>query len=313
MSRVERVRVLAWSLYDLYPAPETSTGKMLRRSVLRGLSPNSKVPCPDCGGDGFTVDKFKRSQVCALCAGKGRVAVDAYDREQKPIGTQETSTVTRTRSNPCDRCGGSGVYKHARCDTCDGSGRREYSPFELHVTEAKDGVVDVLEAAIERRDQSGSYHELERCIAGIAKHVNKPQPFNRLIGDEGRLARDLYTRVWVGSSEDNIPLPELPPLHRELAELAERYVVWAMPPEIRVPAGVVFAWEHRFDANRQRPRANGSRFESRDEIILARRELGESVPSLAAEYGLTDDGLKKALRRARDERERRRRMERRTA
>jgi hypothetical protein len=334
------VDAIAWSLYDFDLAPETGTGRIHRRALVsKSLTGTESIPCRACSkpgetkkGSGWRRDRFGRPFPCEACGGftepdgtlhkgKGKLAYDPYDNNQEPrkIGADDKPiapavTLTRKCLNGCrpDEKGKNRLANGWTCPECRGKGRVRIVPL-LDVSEEREASdVD----PIERRDRAGSYAELEDAIRRIAKHVNKPEPFKRLINDDGRLARDLYHRVWVGSTDDNIPLADLPPMHRELAELARRYVISAMPSEIRVPAGVVYAWERRNERDEMRAKVrnvNGTTLNRRDEMMLLRLEAGESVPSLAAEYGLKERGVQAACARAREHRERARRRERKSA
>ena len=152
----------------------------------------------------------------------GRLAFDAYTGER--VGTAGTVAVTRTRSAVCDRCGGTGVWKGKRCAVREGDGRREWSPFELHLpgdeerAGAEEGGLLARPRHLAVLYAAGSYAELERALAGL-----------RIL--DARAHRLWWRRYGLGGGD-------VAAVDVHALEGAWRFVEWAMPGRVRVPPGV---------------------------------------------------------------------------
>ena len=285
----EALMILAWGIHVYTVTPH---GSLNPQSGLVGTR-RRKCVCDN----GWLVDKFKRKTGCPSCGGtteergKGYVLTDPYDREAKPIGNLETGTVTKTKRKPCDRCATTGVVKGERCYVCDGTGTREWAPFELRVVDDPDSVIDdqldAMLAGIVKRDELGSFKQLEWCMGEIAKRsLHRFRAFTLVyLGDPDPHSET--TRLWADEALDDLCV--------------------LMPFEIRVPSELASAWRNRDSANRK-PKGRTVptlQLARRDDEMLRRYDQeGASTTMLAEAYGLTQRGVQDALAKARD-RERR--------
>jgi hypothetical protein len=299
LTRREKILLLAGSLHDLLSGPK---GMSLRATGKAAAS--HYEPCLACGGawgvgaktgrkhayrsgNGWRLDQFT-DETGKQHAGSGRVGMDAMTG--KPVGTAEnTLAAKKTVSWVCNFCHGTGVHKKVRCGPCEGTGRREHSPFVLS------GVSDTetlrndptltLELAIERRDQAGSYHELELCLAEMRRksphrhrvfyaiHVAKTRAKAALTADEGR---------W-------------------LAE-AMTFLETTMPTEVRVPGAIIEASRRDLSANQRFAKGKSSPQkwrEARDVEIRERFANGETAGLIAEALGLSRSRVNEILYRER--------------
>lgn len=282
-----------------------------------GLVPAARTPCTDCGGvelhddfghvirrqkgRGVIRDRYQRPQPCTRCgggrttdgelvAGTGYLDRDPMDATNIRIGSTATKATARPRRTvKCDACDGEGAHGNGRrCTVCDGAGRRDQHIFELHLTSERDTVADDADRmsdAIDARNESGSYHELDRALAGIARHVNKPERFAVLTVYAIEALR-LLDELW-------LPPPtrmqdELQEAEQLLAETALAYIAWRMPDPIRVPAEVQanakLLAEHR---TRVKGRGAGPKaLEQRAKEMRQHARDGRSPQWIAAEYGV---------------------------
>jgi hypothetical protein len=212
------------------------------------------------------------------------VFTDRMDVARAAVGDAETKATARpTKTVRCDSCGGQGAYGNGeRCPHCDGVGHRPLHRFDLQLDTGGDqDDADPIDRAIDRRDQSGSYHELEMALAGIVHHVNKPVRFMALTVD-GLLALKLLDEVYLPPLT---PLEEMTPWRQALVELALAYIDSRMPDPIRVP-GDVRLNERELKDRRTRARGKGGPLKVRDSEI--RRLARAHGPQwIAAEYGLS--------------------------
>lgn len=278
-----------------------------------GLAPTRRVPCPACAsGDrpGWVPERrngvVKRWLPCTTCGGReatetakakrgrGFIAVDPMDSEQRAVGSTDTHATARPRKRVrCDACAGEGATAKGRCARCDGSGWRDLHQFDLHLDLHESGELDALTAAIVRRDKAGSYHELDLALAGISRHVNKPLRFAALTVNADR-ARRLLDQVYLTKT---VTLMGLSAFDQALVELAMAYLDMRMPDPIRVPADVV--------ANRKilqhRPRwPKGTALtrierERRNKEIRKLARDGRAYQWIAAEFGLSDRQLREII------------------
>lgn len=294
--RRKQIELLITTRYDNLWFP---TGSLRTSS---GFAPSQRVPCPECGHrdtPGWIVDRFDRKRPCTACGGRteqrdggqwrasdrgrGYVFTDRMDVARAAVGDAETKATARpTRMVRCDSCGGQGAYGNGeRCPHCDGAGQRPLHRFDLQLDTGGSDDADPIDRAIDRRDQSGSYHELELALAGIVHHVNKPVVFLALTLN-GPLAVRLL---------DDAYLPPITPVEsmsvwrQSLVELALAYVDSRMPDPIRVPTDVRLNERIRRD-HRTKARGKGGPLKVRDsEIRKLARVHGPQW--IAAEYGLS--------------------------
>lgn len=249
------------------------------------MAPFREHRCGTCKGSGKGRDRFRREVVCAACDGAGRLAFDAYTGER--VGTAGTVAVTRTRSAVCDRCGGTGVWKGKRCAVCEGDGRREWSPFELHLpgdeerAGAEEGGLLARPRHLAVLYAAGSYAELERALAGL-----------RIL--DARAHRLWWRRYGLGGGD-------VAAVDVHALEGAWRFVEWAMPGRVRVPPGVREGARHyeAWLASRRNGGSDSRAMQVRDDRMLRMRDAGTSLAELAVAFRLTERAVYKALDRAR--------------
>jgi hypothetical protein len=221
-----------------------------------------------------------------LVAGAGEVARDPMDALGVRVGSEATVASARPRRTVrCDACDGDGVRRGVRCVRCDGVGRRELHAFDLHLGGGESSG-DPLTDAIEARDRSGSYRELDLALAGVIHHVNKPARYRVLTRHGVRVLR-LLDDLWLPPA--SVLLEDLDGWSQALVERALEYIVWRMPDPIRVPAGVVAnAREHREHRLRVKGRsaANGA-VVKRDAEIRGLVRRGVPTQRVAFDYGLS--------------------------
>lgn len=280
------IALLAGSLLDLSVVTSSwRRNPLSSESGPRGLAPFRERRCETCKGSGRARDRFRREVVCSACDGAGRLAFDAYTGER--VGTAVTPTVVRMRSALCDRCGGSGVWKGARCSICDGQGRREWSPFELHMP-ADEERVGAEEGGLLARPRhlavlwaAGSYAELERALGEL---------------------RPLRTnRVWVGVYVHGGPAGDVLPAD---LEVGWRMVEERMPARVRVPRGVRQAAGRR---DYRGVRGSGLRQHKDERFALAARDSeirrlwdngrGMTATEISREFGLQKSRVYEILNR----------------
>lgn len=186
MTRRVQLVLLLESLHDLLPAPETWTGRLQRRNVVgSGPVPSRKVECTVCEGRG----RLRSLRPCTTCGGdpltgkigRGYRVVDDYTGQE--VGTAETEVHAMMTDARCDRCGGYGrlgasasqepAKDAQRCDRCNGRGTvsrpdsRRLDGMLRRLASGQAGGSDPTLAALERRDQAGSYHELDQALANL--------------------------------------------------------------------------------------------------------------------------------------------------
>jgi hypothetical protein len=279
--RKKAIVLLAEHLYDSLAGP-----KGQRFHAGKGTTAATHYePCVRCGGHwlegprtkirygyrrgtGWVEDRFGRKQPCDSCggyedasgrpqAGAGRVGMDRMTGTK--VGTEDNTTAARrTVSWTCNFCHGLGVKKGVRCEPCEGSGRREHTPFLLAGV-ASDDMPDVdipaLDRAIARRDESGSFHELDRCLAELARrspHYWRTFHSVHVVKTRQDIDLDYRQRVW---------------LQQAYAQLLN----W-MPKEIRVPRYLVYAESEK---RKQRPHVRGN---------VDRKALGDRDAWMRSEF-----------------------------
>jgi hypothetical protein len=286
-SRRASIALLAGSLLDLSVVTSTWRRNPLSSETgPRALAPFREHRCEACKGSGKGRDRFRREVVCAACDGAGRLAFDAYTGER--VGTAETPTVLRFRSALCDRCGGTGVWKGARCETCEGDGRREWSPFELHLP-GEDERVGADEGGLLARPRhlavlyaAGSYAELERGLTELRA--------------EAPSRHRLWW--WRYGRGDELPLAGWERFELELAWVS---IEQRMPARVRVPPAIREGQRHyeAWLATRKNGSTDAKAVQVRDDRMLRMREAGTSLEELAAAFKLTRSAVYDALDRAR--------------
>lgn len=216
-------RLLAGALFDMLHFPETSTGAMLRKQTLRGEAPTQWVECERCSGEGR--DRFRRT--CRDCDSAGRVKIDPYTG--RVVASEQSAAPPRLDRWLCNICHGRGVEPknpQVRCRACEGDGYREHPP--LTAVQPADPLrgdpATVLEQAILRRDEAGSFRELELCLAHLRR--------------QSRHRHRVYWQVAVLRDRSTSDLSETE--RRWLAE-ADRDLAELMPDEIRVPGWLLHA------------------------------------------------------------------------
>lgn len=249
-----------------------------------GFVPSVLEPCRSCGGvlllddfgkvvrrrkgRGWVRDRFGRKTPCSACGEAGWIARDPMDSVGARVGSSETAATARPRRTVrCDACDGEGVRLGERCPYCDGAGRRDLHAFELAFV-PPDAVVDAdpVDVAIDRRNDSGSYAELDRALAALRAR-SLPQ------------LRALLALAETGERSD-------------AAGAGLAFVAARMPAAVRVPAAVrANAAERRRHLERLKGRRlngdAGRAVEARDREI--RKLIGSGRPTqwVAFEFGLS--------------------------
>lgn len=294
MTRRARLLALLWTLNDLLPAPHGSL------NPARGLAASVKVACPDCTA-GWVVDRFKRERPCVSCggrvepsgkqgqwlkddAGRGWVQTDPMDADHAPVQTSDVSArpTKPSRMVTCDACEGSGVGAiHLRdladpsseyrdpCRYCQGSGKRAVTTFDLQLDKERSDQGTALEAAIERRREQGSYHELDEALAVL------PQSWRTLVAE---VHTERSGRALSGTEH-------------VILEAALRALEFLMPDTIKVPASVKAAVKHaaeRADKTLANGRGAGKlQLDKRDKEIRRLVRQGRPTQWVAGEYALS--------------------------
>lgn len=286
VTKRERVILLLGSLNDLSYFPLGSL------KSTRGLTAARKTPCPDCSlageterGSGWVVDRFKRRSPCVTCGGteeprkpgRGWVKLDGMDADHAPVQAVDAAAApTRPpRMVTCDACGGSGAgIPHLRdpldplseyrepCGYCGGSGKRV--AVDLRAWRGREEAaesVDPVTDAIERRNQAGSYHELELALALLTK----PQ-------------RRVLDAVYVRGGEES-------PRSRAALDA----LVLLLPDELRVPGQVIGnARERRLQLRRTRGRGSSvAAITARNKEIRTLIRQRRPTQWVASEFGLS--------------------------
>lgn len=239
--RSTRLQALGWSLPDVTPAP---AGARFADGG-RGVAPTAWRVC-SCDA-GVVRDRFKRETTCGLCGGAGRVKVDGYTLDQ--VSTATTPAPVRVRRVLCDRCGGEGFWKHARCQQCSGSGELSIPDFRVPPALSRARFVDAPSEIIRLREQ-GSYDELEHVLAQV--RVVQPAAFRTW----------LQVRVYGTTTEAEAG---------GWLRAGDRLVSALMPRKVLVPSSIRYAWLTVQDG-----RTRNERIRS-----LARRGTGSSAIATA--------------------------------
>jgi hypothetical protein len=247
--RRRQIELLIATRFDYTFEPETFTGKVVRRGATAGKgSPSHWQPCQSCEG-GSRRDRFGKLVPCDVCNATGRLRVDDYTGavvvtdEDKPVALGDL--IRRdTRTVKCPDCqdlagNATGVIRGQPCRRCTGTGSAPVPGSWLSEPADPDRTtgdpLDAMLNAIERRNTVGSYHELDRALADISRHVNKPLTFYALTVNAAqalRLLDELYT---LGTRDH----ADITMFEQALVDLALAYIDTRMPDPIRVPPDVV--------------------------------------------------------------------------
>ena len=210
---------------------ETTTGNIVRRFGVAGEGPTHRIACPSCGGDkrrrvrGFLV---KCPPEPNGCDGKGWVAVDDYT--ERRIGDSSTHLETGTRYVSCDACGGERRHRNGEpCLKCRGSGSVPVTESQWrsarHLAAAADAseygaAGDPVSAAIDKRDELGSYWELGLALGALRLEL--------------RTAYRVVASIYI---DRRLELNGHAPT-RLAHDIGVAYVVRLMPDPIKVPPAV---------------------------------------------------------------------------
>lgn len=272
-------------------------------------------------GAGVYRDRFKREQPCEGCGGyrkpdgtivpgEGRVGVDRMTGSR--VGTEATYAQPGRDSWPCNFCTplgsvrdvkrGTGVDvsrrledgSHPRCEPCGGTGTRTASKG-LGVEPRRLDDVDVTLTAIERgireRNAVGHYHELEVCLAELARR----SPHRHRVFHGVHVVKTLSAGVLSGT--------EAVLLRQAYADLS-KWLRAAVGGEVRVPAEVLAL--HRRDpdgrlAAESRLRVKGSvvpkRMLADRDAEIVKRSRSESTLAIAESLGLSVRQVQRVLDR----------------
>ena len=264
---IQSVKLLLWSLYDVDHQPPTATGQITRKAGARRVAESDTAP---------------------------------------------------TFSTRCDRCGGSGDgkarFERGRrttlCELCGGTGRRVWSKTEPPRTpDDADLILDAVTRHVSKRRDGALlvYARLEKHLAGLVKHVNKPPEFSLLRGREyeaQRLLVGTYVPDHAAYAEarlDPFTAAEarLSDEDRRLVDVALAYLAYELLRDlgsIPVPADVREAERSRekwLDAVKN---TRGPAKQARDrELKRLHREQGWQVPALARRAGLSERQVQEIL------------------
>lgn len=260
--------------------------------VGSGPVPTRKVPCELCGNSPYR-GRLRSLRPCSHCGGdpltdkpgRGFRIIDDYTGQE--VGTAETEVHAMMTDARCDKCGGYGRLSACasqepakdaqRCDRCNGRGtvsRPDSRRLDGMLRRLASGQAasDPTLAALERRDQAGSYHELDQALANLrelypgwwrlvwALHVTHARETDDLLEGETRgldAGLDFLDR--------NLPDPLLVPPWLEAKARAE-----ARRRSLR--------WGRTNGHAQQRSFRNGE--------IVRLREQGTPVPEIARLVGL---------------------------
>lgn len=304
MTRRSRILALLWTLHDGLPAPHGSL------NPARGLAASERVGCPDCATTdtpGWIAERVRgivrAPRPCLTCGGKhepsgkhgqwlkadggrGWVQVDPMDAERAPVQSADVSArpTKPPRMVTCDACEGTGVggahlrepddpaseYREA-CRRCQGSGKRAVTVFNLQLDRERNDSDTALEAAIDRRREAGSYHELDQALDTLP-----------------RFWRELLLAVHTDRTR---PEQTLGMVERYILEAALMVVEALMPQSIRVPPAVKAAVKHA-DERAGKTLAVGTGagktlIDKRDREIRKHARHDRPTQWIAAEYGLS--------------------------
>jgi hypothetical protein len=295
-----QVILLIGSRFDFTFEPETFTGKVVRRGAIRGAAPAVWRVCSKCGGSGEARGRGGFMEPCGPCRATGRVKVDDYTGDAVVTADANLSLAELIRRDTkhvkCPDCqdlagNPTGLIRGEPCRRCRGSEQVAVPGSWLSEPTTVDRLEGDAEAAllnqIGRRDAAGSYRELEEALAGISRHVNKPEPYRTLTIQHAR-ARRLLDEVFLPPTVRD--LGDLWEADRGLVELALAYVVSRMPDPIRVPAAVVANQRVLRGRRTAAKRSEGSSpraLVQRDREIVRLAREGRGAQWIAAEYGLS--------------------------
>lgn len=307
--RRRQIILLLASQYDFTYEPETFTGKVVRRGATAGKgSPSHWQTCPACDG-GSRRDRFGKLQPCDQCQGTGRRRVDDYtgdvvvtgENDPRPFSEQFNEALKRdTRHVRCPDCQdlsgtATGQIRGVQCRRCQGTGEApvagSWLSKPLGEESASGDALDAMLDAIKRRNDVGSYHELDAGLAGIAHHVNKPLRFAALTINASRALR-LLTELYVPPTTKTEG--ELSMFDASLLELALAYLDTRMPDPIVVPRDVTRNAEERQRALKGAA-LNGLSRERRDKQIRQWDRQGKPRQWIAQQSGLSDRQLREII------------------
>lgn len=285
MTRSARIVILAWSLLDVIRQPNTDSsgaGAPEKRAESGGVW----RLCDSCDGERFVVDRFKRPQQCAACAGEGRYEVDPYTDQR--VSTWLSPGPVRVEHVGCAWCQpshgeegrgrwddlprGTGVYRAERCEPCDGTGWRTFTAAEIDETATKRSLLDST-AWTMRGDWPALAYALER----LRRHDRAAH--NRFLNEAA-----------------------LGEVRSELGKRGLAFLEQALPRKIHVPGAVVEAYEvrdRRADAaakarlrrvvGRVAPRVE------RDDRIRELHRAGHTSADIAARTNASERTIRRAL------------------
>lgn len=322
--RRRQIELLLATRFDLLWFP-TAPGFKATGKTKTGKRPSRFMPCERCGGyevwrDGIRTahvngtgtirDRFGRENPCEVCNGKGRVPWDEYtgeivvtDASEPKLGELIRRDTKRVKCPDCQDLSGraTGQVRGAGCRRCEGTGLAAVpGSWVSGPRQDDDGYtgLDPLTASILRRDQAGSWHELDLALAGFdlalagfSKHVNKPPRYLSLTvnADQARrLLDELYlpppSRVYEALTR----------FEQALVELAMAYIDARMPDPIIVPRDVVANARERQQALKGNA-LNGLSRERRDKLIRQWDRQGKPRAWIGQQTGLSDRQLREII------------------
>lgn len=188
------------------PAPETATGKLIRRQAKRKGRNWHWETCGTCNGRTNVRDRFNRERRCQTCRGRGRRAVDDYTGAEVVVRKSEAEEAEPTafgmswgeefayllerdtKTTTCPHCvqgvrprtrleREQGVTGLQRCEPCRGSGRVPIAGSWLSdpLKQRRPGgdAVDVQLDELERRDELGDWRQAEAALVELRRRAPK--------------------------------------------------------------------------------------------------------------------------------------------
>jgi hypothetical protein len=318
--RRRQIELLIATRFDLLWFP-TAPGFKATGKTKTGKRPSRFMPCERCGGyevwrrgirtahvngTGTVRDRFGRENPCEVCNGKGRVPWDEYtgeivvtDASEPKLGELIRRDTKRVKCPDCQDLSGraTGQVHGAGCRRCEGTGLAAVpgswlsTPRLENGSDGSDGSVDPLTASIVRRDQAGSYHDLDLALAGISHHVNKPPRYLSLTVNADQ-ARRLLDELYLPPASKHFET--LGVFEQALVELAMAYIDARMPEPIIVPRDVVANARERQQALKGNA-LNGLSRERRDKLIRQWDRQGKPRAWIGQQTGLSDRQLREII------------------
>ncbi len=167
------VRILLSTRLDYMPSPAG-----MRLASLPGPAPGKEVPCETCQRLG-KVKRGLRVTLCPSCNGRrwrkrrrGDPKYDSYTRDK--VSDEQKGTVSVMSSRDMDR-------------------QLSEISIDLAIREGTSESVESQPSALDRRNQNGSYEELERALSWLSGSHPTLSRILSLVYDQGLISKDRLT------------------------------------------------------------------------------------------------------------------------